>query len=830
MPVENSNQFIELLKKSEIASPEIIALWLDRATDQSSPTKIAKSLIKNEFLTQWQAKFLLSGRHKFKFGNYILQERIKSNDIGDYFVAKHEKLNQLVDILFLSKKLSRKLNDRKDVLRLAASAADIVHPGLEHLHTIELHSGRYLVVTDHSKIPSLDEPDNLTRLTADDLLQILIQTSHAVSAAHENGLAHGALTEQDLLYGDEKKINLKNIVASYLVHNLTDDYTGPVSKVDEDAAAITKIGNRLLRRLGESYESADQLKSILENLGQRKVSILDTAQSIAALAGTSDSNLSDSRPSAEPNSTTLAKKENKKTKKQTDAEESQPTNRMLVYGLPVIAVLGLLAIGYFLFTSDWSNLTGSSDQQASSKEHQIKPVKIESSELPSLTPENGGPPNPQLPEEASTNGAKQQEKPQDTSHLDTTMQELLAANDAEDDSGENVEQSDAERDSAQAANKEENKKSADSSDSILNSFENIQSTAKKDEAGENGKNAEVASEAPPKVETALPEYITLPIPNNTAPIKVGILSEASTQLSLVCDTNISKSKSVFQISGSEDSGWEVNYVPNGKDEPQLVANLKVAENNLNFAWAANAAEMPNAPYLKNCVLQIKSGGTTHYVNLRSPVIISNFVFDRTNPQIRIEDIEGLDFLPRNPIVEMHELDEKTFGNIYFNEGRQDLIFARKNPLYVHFRDLPEYRMIFVRLSAEIKKRSWLESELQIQLEPNQKPLVAGQQTLDDAKVYLEQQVANTKARIDYLGKPIDDIRAEQNLTAEQYSDADRNGEKKQLEAFKALTENRSKELREILIQLEPLFEKPLPVSIYFEVDGRRVVLATTVLE
>ena len=179
---------------------------------------------------------------------------------------------------------------------------------------------------------------------------------------------------------------------------------------------------------------------------------------------------------------------------------------------------------------------------------------------------------------------------------------------------------------------------------------------------------------------------------------------------------------------------------------------------------------------------------------------------------------------------MHELDEKTFGNIYFNEGRQDLIFARKNPLYVHFRDLPEYRMIFVRLSAEIKKRSWLESELQIQLEPNQKPLVAGQQTLDDAKVYLEQQVANTKARIDYLGKPIDDIRAEQNLTAEQYSDADRNGEKKQLEAFKALTENRSKELREILIQLEPLFEKPLPVSIYFEVDGRRVVLATTVLE
>ena len=157
-------------------------------------------------------------------------------------------------------------------------------------------------------------------------------------------------------------------------------------------------------------------------------------------------------------------------------------------------------------------------------------------------------------------------------------------------------------------------------------------------------------------------------------------------------------------------------------------------------------------------------------------------------------------------------------------------FSSKNPLQIHFRELPEYQMIFLSLESNLKNRSRLEAELQIQLNPAQKPVVADQKTTDQAKQYLQEQIDHAKAGIEYLGKPIAEIRAERNLSSQQFSNDIRNAQKNELKKHLELCEGRAEQFREILTQLEPFFQKPIPVSIYFEVQGQRVVLATTVFE
>ena len=63
-----------------------------------STTAIAKDFIRDEILTPWQAKYLLSGRSRLHIGNYRLLERIRRDEFGDRFFAIHEQLDRMVEI------------------------------------------------------------------------------------------------------------------------------------------------------------------------------------------------------------------------------------------------------------------------------------------------------------------------------------------------------------------------------------------------------------------------------------------------------------------------------------------------------------------------------------------------------------------------------------------------------------------------------------------------------------------------------------------------------------------------------------------------------------
>ena len=825
MLVEDPDQFIELLKKSNIASPEIVSLWLERVTDKSSAANIAKSLTKSDFITKWQAKFLLSGRSRIRFGNYILQQRIKSNDIGDYFVANNVNLNQKVNILFLSQDLSRKLDDRDNVLRLAASASSINHFGIEHLQAIERESGRFLIITDYHETKSLNSPDNLSRLNGRDVPQILAQIIDAVSAAHDAGLSHGTLTEQDVLF-DGNAIKLQNLVASFLVHNLTDQYTGPVCTIDKDAAAIEIIGSRLLRRLEDSVDQADELKSILNQLGTRKSSLSATGKAIRELDSLARSTDASSTTTQEPPSTTPTEQSERHTDTtpstpaacEIDTNPKRPWNRLQIVqtGFAAIALVG---VGYLLYTSDWLN---SSKPQTSSNEYQIKPVATDRSlpSLPTTTPQAQAPPTDSSPTEPPTETNLAFESTS-TEIIETEISKL-----------ENPLESST-TNSSEAANPQsidENpellENTEDKTDSILSAFKSIRET-KSSAAVDSSADPNTPADAQPIAESSFPKHISLPSSETENPKSVANIAGPLVDLELLSDENISKNKAQFELSGNSDSGWGIEY--RSRDTSTKIANLELLDGQLNFSWTAQAKDIANTGFLSNCVLKIRSGGQTNYVNLRSPLSLSGFTLDRKIPKLKLE-IEDLKFLPKNAVVELHEIDEEIYGPTVISDDSDVRTFSSKNPLQIHFRELPEYQMIFLSLESNLKNRSRLEAELQIQLNPAQKPVVADQKTTDQAKQHLQEQIDHAKAGIEYLGKPIAEIRAERNLSSQQFSNDIRNAQKNELKKHLELCEGRAEQFREILTQLEPFFQKPIPVSIYFEVQGQRVVLATTVFE
>ena len=874
MPVETTDQFVDKLKQSEIASEEVIALWLERAGDHDQPVKLAKSLIKLDFLTAWQGKFLLSGRHRLKYDNYLLVNRIKSNSIGDQFVAKHLKLGQRVRILFLAKELSKKLEQRQSVLRLAASASEFNHSNLEHLHTIDRIGGRYLIVTDFDDASSLDDPETLAVLEPGEIPKIMSQFSAAMVASHSNGLSHGALAEPDLQYDSAGDLKVQNLISSFLVHNLADDYVSPVCHAEADTTAIVKTGQRLLKRFSDRCSHHEELQRILGDLASGSIGLADASAAFAALrtdaaaVHVANSRGSANEESGQPSSDQTQFPDQPQALERTEPHTAeQPARFWSNRWLLVAASAGLLvAVSFGLYAAGMFN---SSPRYAGQANYE----RVGDEELPTLAtkPEtdavNGNSSldgNSPFPEKTKVDSPANSESLPGLSDLDPSD---LAVN-LETDSGaagtgEELPQSPDDTDTGLpdvGTTSETGEPMADeaipqdeSTNSILNSFKSLtgstetstdtppKQSTKKTDAEQPEKLATDTTDVTEFTETkassgsATSEKVKFPssvkLPDTSSADAVGLVqfNTSTLDLELIADGNVSKSNVQFEMVGDQDSGWQITSVSTKSAESRNVARLQWNNQELQFGWDTAAADSPTAGFLANCILKSKSDSGIHFISLRKPVPISDFVLDRAEGRVRVE-IEGLNFLPKTAYAELHELDEEEFGATFTLEDQADRKFGRRTPFELQFRDLPEYQMLHLALTADLKNRSRVEAKLRVRLVPGQKAELADSKTVDEAKVALEQQIEDLKSQVVYLGRPIAEIRAEQNLSKQQFSDKIRNQRKKEIEEFLKLAEGRSEEFRKILTQIEPFYAQPIPVSVYFEIGGRRVVLATSVLK
>ncbi|MEL7500661.1 MAG: protein kinase [Planctomycetota bacterium] len=264
MSAVSINDFVELLKKSDVVEAPKLDDLTASASGYDSSKRFARSLVDDGTLTEWQAKFILSGRHRLRIGNYVLLARIRRDEFGDRFLAVHQSLQRKVELLVFSKNVSSDKPRRKALLKKASLVSKLDHPALVHVYDIDHEAERYYLVVEHinGKMVEVAESAGFDETTIAGMIK---QCVSALLYAHQNDVVHGSIVPADLIVHQGESIKIQNLSMEPLRRSNSTEHQPTES---DDFIAISNIGLKLLKANTplEPHENRKSLKEIFARL------------------------------------------------------------------------------------------------------------------------------------------------------------------------------------------------------------------------------------------------------------------------------------------------------------------------------------------------------------------------------------------------------------------------------------------------------------------------------------------------------------------------------------------------------------------------------------
>lgn len=257
------NDFIKALKQSGIVELSQLQELLNNHPTET-PEAVAQLFIREELITTWQAKFLMTGRTRLNIGSYRLLERIHRDELGDRLLAIHTSLARKVDIQILPAALTEDQKNCDRFIQKASLAAQLDHPHLTHVFDIDQEGARYFLVTEHIEGQTLEKS---TGIEFDELLiaKIIQQAIDGLQHAHQLDVVHGWIGREDLILDAQQNLKIQNLPLSPLRRQLSG--TKEQSTVAQDFSAMAAIGQSLLKESNlEETDLGVELSGLLTQL------------------------------------------------------------------------------------------------------------------------------------------------------------------------------------------------------------------------------------------------------------------------------------------------------------------------------------------------------------------------------------------------------------------------------------------------------------------------------------------------------------------------------------------------------------------------------------
>jgi serine/threonine protein kinase len=201
-PPGNATDFLTVVERSGLLKEVDLDGYRFRSTaDPSPPDRVAKWMLMDGRLTQFQAGLLLAGKsHPFFVGPYKILSRIGNGSMGVVYLCEHHYMARKVAVKILQKRRTEDAIALERFLREARASAALNHPNVvhaldfgreNHVHymVMEYIDGRSLkaMVLEDGALPPLK------------VAQYLRQAALGLQHAHEAGLIHRDIKPSNIM-------------------------------------------------------------------------------------------------------------------------------------------------------------------------------------------------------------------------------------------------------------------------------------------------------------------------------------------------------------------------------------------------------------------------------------------------------------------------------------------------------------------------------------------------------------------------------------------------------------------------------------------------------
>ena len=844
--------FRTCLKKSEVLTPDVLEKWLSENPDPSD-TEDAAGLVKQKLLTEWQAKYLLSGRYRLHLGNYQLLTRVRRDSFGDRFVALHPQLGRTVQLQVLPVELTDESDRRERFLNKARRAGELGHPNLAHVFDIDMHQGRYYLVTEYSPSMSLAELD-APSLSAVKIATIIRESIAGLKHAHERSVVHEYLSMDNVLITEQDVVKISQIALSPLTKQSTQMAKENVSPEQGDLLAVVRMGRRLLNHLPSSTTTR-QLTKLVSNLNTKDEKVF--TESLAELESWIEQSTVES-PSQQPvenyqadtkdpvavtdgeierlkNNAQLTETQKAKSRRRTSqAWEAGPGSSnvgrfsslaAVTITVGLLAYFGLQAIRKSAPSRPSSqNQTALQDRNDSTIRHRslIGPKTMGLLDPSDLVTNQAGPsPNgtpavpatqPPLPPPVvnpNAFGPKPDESESSPKTAAETSKSTVPA------AGQQAKRTEGTDKPPSTSTKSDSVPMAKTPSKNPSTKTSAKSKTQKNNA-QKPKNAE-----PPEPFDGFPKFVDLPTTESTDEVILGTLKQSSIHLlalELKTAAGIGKGKTDFSLERNETTKrqWTLlaKKTPRNKGDAVGQFDFDKPSGQIKFHWLPEAASSRIANYVRNCALKMKLANTSRTLALRSPVILSDLKLTRDKPSAKVES--AIEWIPdpKQLTVELLPIKKSGFPEIVIESP----IVQPGTPSIIHFHKAAGNRFMWLQLDTSIRKKANFDLRLMLKHADGTVQPIARSNDLKKLVTLLRAAAADAQQEYD-ANKDITPPKGKVTKFKEFVAKLKSNAKK---------TLKQSEIARENIQIVESFYDRGIPMRLMFRTDDYQIVLLESI--
>lgn len=196
------DQFLTVLTQCNLLSEERLGDAREQILHNSrmEPQELAKSLVADGQITQWQARQLLLGQNAFFLGKYELLDCIGRGGMGVVFKARHAVMDRIVALKIMSPALLRHGNAVARFNREVKTVAALHHPNIIGAYDADCVGNTHFLVMEYANGRDLNYwLRTLGRMPISLACECILQAAEGLAHAFRLGMVHRDIKPVNML-------------------------------------------------------------------------------------------------------------------------------------------------------------------------------------------------------------------------------------------------------------------------------------------------------------------------------------------------------------------------------------------------------------------------------------------------------------------------------------------------------------------------------------------------------------------------------------------------------------------------------------------------------